>query len=86
MSVFYLMDSAEPLPLWDRGLEGNPHLLVNINARLGFGWLLWLVLGSRERHLSLVLLEEKRHGFALDIFFVSSLNSVEKHLLEPLDH
>ena len=44
VSVFYLMDSAEPLPLWDRGLEGNPLLLVNINVGLGFGWLLSLVL------------------------------------------
>lgn len=56
VSVFY---SAEPLPLRHRGLEGNPHLLVNINISLNFGWLLCLILGRRECHLSLVLLEEE---------------------------
>lgn len=64
VSVFY---SAEPLPLWHRGLEGNPHLLVNINISLNFGWLLCLILGRRECHLSLVLLGDR------DLLWISFL-------------
>jgi len=68
VSVFYLIDSAEALPLWDSGLEGNPYLSVNISVGLGLGWLLRLVLGRRECQLSLVLFRRD-----MDLIWISFL-------------
>lgn len=68
VSVFYLMDLAEPLPLWDRGLEGNPHLSVNINVDLGFGWLLCLVFW--EERVSSFSCSVRRHMNLLWISFL----------------
>lgn len=43
--------------------------------------------GFREERVSSLSYYVRRDiGFALDIFFVSSLNSVERHLMDPLGH